>query len=438
MKSCCTVSCISDGGSIELDVRRDSKSLVETTSGMICFAPYREKFATLMNPESGHCIELSHEGQGLTGSEDYRCIFESSNRKMFCAPFMARRVLAIDPKKGSRFIGPDVNAPNQKGYICMTIATNGRLYAPPYGATHVLEIDPKTEEVRHIGACVGSGYAAIAVATNGMMYCFPESFYIPRRVMKIDPSSQAVSLIGPELELGSWYHIAEGANKKLYGIPACASCVYEIDLETDHVQAVGPRLLADYNEQTMAKYLGLPAVSPEGRIYVAPRFGKMLEINAPRGSCHADVQLIDADIDLSGYKDLYDGKNGKYYALPFDAQSILEIDPAMRSFTLVGDCDNVFCSCGLRSGKVIGMTEGPDHNVQLVQPTFYPNPVASLISWVGKLYSQKEYSDVILVVGEGQERTEFPCHRMILAQYPYFETLLLKSHFKDRKKQEPL
>ncbi len=67
-----------------------------------------------MNPESGHCVELLHEGPQLIGVGDYEGISERSNGKIDCALAIGGGggggvLLAIDPKKGSRFIGPDVN-----------------------------------------------------------------------------------------------------------------------------------------------------------------------------------------------------------------------------------------------------------------------------------------------------------------------------------------
>ena len=62
----------------------------------------------------------------------------------------------------------------------------------------------------------------------------------------------------------------------------------------------------------------------------------------PTSLSASHVKLLGPEFELRGYTDLYDGKNGKFYALPYGAESLLGVDLAMRSVRLLGDCAKVF------------------------------------------------------------------------------------------------
>ena len=75
-------------------------------------------------------------------SNKYFSLALANNGKLYAAPFLASKVLEIDPvNQTTTLIGQDLGSEINK-YANLALANNGKLYAPPRDASQVLEIDP--------------------------------------------------------------------------------------------------------------------------------------------------------------------------------------------------------------------------------------------------------------------------------------------------------
>eukprot|EP00929_Paragymnodinium_shiwhaense_P083141 TRINITY_DN44175_c0_g1_i3.p1 TRINITY_DN44175_c0_g1~~TRINITY_DN44175_c0_g1_i3.p1 ORF type:complete len:470 (-),score=63.37 TRINITY_DN44175_c0_g1_i3:10-1419(-) len=281
------------------------------------------------------------------GGLKYQAAVLASNGKVYGVPFNAKRFLEVDPETGDTSeVGSELPNGGFK-YMTAHAAANGRIYALPFDeATHVLEFDPRTRESRQIGHAFpkgGAKYAASVLAPNGRIYGLPCA---ARHLLEICPEAGDARTIGPDLGPGFKYQAAavSGAayGGRVYGIPFDATRVLELDPETADIREVGPPLPGKGDRYTAA------VTTADGRaIYALPNNSTrilQIELKKASESTRGHTTALEAEVSevgptLDGVNELV-GKgqeehyqigvlapNGKVYALPFNAEHILEVDP---------------------------------------------------------------------------------------------------------------
>ena len=87
-----------------------------------------------------------------------------------------------------------------KWYDAVLAPSDGCVYCVPFGARRVLRIDPKTQAATPIGddlSALGDyKFACGALAPDGCIYCPP---FGANRVLRIDPASRSATLVGDDL-----------------------------------------------------------------------------------------------------------------------------------------------------------------------------------------------------------------------------------------------
>ena len=80
------------------------------------------------------------------------------------------------------------------------LAANGKIYFAPADARQVLSIDPDTQTVEMLGPEIQGNFKYLAggvLAANGKIYFAPAGAH---QVLSIDPDTQTVEMLGPEMQ----------------------------------------------------------------------------------------------------------------------------------------------------------------------------------------------------------------------------------------------
>jgi hypothetical protein len=334
--------------------------------------------------------EINHQaGQGSSGAATVSYVgpdFSSSdwlggvlapNGKIYGVPYDATTILEFDPQNfnNSREITPNIGAlTGSSKYVGGVLATNGKIYFAPYSEDRFLELDPENpEDASKVGPVLnGSGCCqchGTALAPNGKIYCVPEDNAYVLEFNPEDPnSSRQITDIDFSSD-SSWEGLRLAPNGKLYAVPDDRSTILEIDARTDTVTLTEISTSPPLPGST-AKWEGA-SLLPNGQIVAFPE-------NAGSG----DGLLIDPDNPVSSYTlswglsggDLYSGgtlaANGKVYANPSNANTVLEVDPTDISNPV--EFGSAFGG-GVHlvhapNGKLYGMPSGSSLKVMEVDP----------------------------------------------------------------------
>jgi len=276
-----------------------------------------------------------------TTANKYYFATKADNGKIYAPPYVATRVLEIDPNTNTTsLVGTDYGAGAYK-WGKFILAPNGKLYAPPAGgAGQTLKLDPTTGVTSLVGTnwgASGEKWFGGALAANGKIYCTPA--LSASQVLVIDPSNDTTSLIGTAYGTGSykWIDGILAPNGKIYCPPCTPGQVLCIDPTNDTTSLIG----TDYGNSvaTGGKWFG-GALAANGKIYCPPGsvIGKTLCIDPITNT----TSLIGTDygtgIHKYGSATLW--PNGKIYSAPFGATQVLEIDPNTNTTRLVGSYYN--------------------------------------------------------------------------------------------------
>eukprot|EP00559_Dactyliosolen_fragilissimus_P003459 CAMPEP_0184859660 /NCGR_PEP_ID=MMETSP0580-20130426/4646_1 /TAXON_ID=1118495 /ORGANISM="Dactyliosolen fragilissimus" /LENGTH=562 /DNA_ID=CAMNT_0027356431 /DNA_START=32 /DNA_END=1720 /DNA_ORIENTATION=- len=190
------------------------------------------------------------------------------------------------------------------------------------------------------GGAVGGG-GGNNVTSCDAIYCIPSN---ARRVLKVNLRNDDISEIGPDFNTGQnkWYGGIKGRDGCIYGMPYTATGVLRINPITDEVQ-----LLGNFPQGGYKWHGGLMAPST-GVIYAFPAHMNTVlcvDTNSSPPLSAAPMTIKDdewrvstipikrgpddTDSDDLQYKWLggSHGANGHIYGMPSDATSILDIDP---------------------------------------------------------------------------------------------------------------
>ena len=188
--------------------------------------------------------------------------------------------------------------PGSSATITFTGGKGLHLGSDQDAAMSVRDVSCNSFEGSRIGEYFGGLYQWTGgfLGPNNMIYGMPGG---RGRVLKIDPATDAITLIGPDYgDYGAlWYNgvmASNGTHMNIYGIPGKALQWLKIDPGTDSVGLVGPVLDGNY------KWKG-GALAPNGMIYAMPSRASQVRLRVrvrvtvmSCGSvfCHANVCRI--------------------------------------------------------------------------------------------------------------------------------------------------
>ncbi len=218
-------------------------------------------------------------------------------------------------------------------YLGGNLGVDGKIYAIPGMAPRVLRIDPKTDTVELVGPEFKGqfkwlrGVSAKDGQGREVIYGLPCH---ASSVLKIVPDTGEVTTIG-DIGKGLWkYHGGAYANGYVFAIPQKAERVLRINCATDEVDMIGPEYKGE------CKWYGGLVGPADGCIYGVPQ-------------CAGTVLRIDPlSMNVSTFGDFKErggwqwhggviGPDGAIYSVPAHADSVLRIDTATQTATTFGE-----------------------------------------------------------------------------------------------------
>ena len=264
------------------------------------------------------------------------------NGNIYGIPFFSSSILEINPTAGTATTSTILNT--NSGYVGGVLGPNGKIYCIPFSATTVLEIDPNAGTTSTFGTLsAGTKWANGVLANNGKIYGIP---YLASSVLEIDPITRTVSTFGESSDIWSstdpgWSSAALGGDGKIYAFPSPSGGVF-----TDYILKIDPdtkTLSLVYNTPS-ASYIGAVA-DINGKIYGIPGDSssviaigvsaankspqwvtKPYEVS-PRCGFVTTLGNVGIATTTNQYFSGCLGVDGKIYAIPFDSNYVLKIDP---------------------------------------------------------------------------------------------------------------
>ena len=335
----------------------------------VCFSDYCGEYQSLSRDVERECKALSTQLTStdphvLHGQDKYLGGMASPCGKyIYGVPGTSRRVLRISTETGVMdCIGPSFNGKFKwlrgvevpPAVMSDTEYPDGCCIALPCNSLSFLKVNPASTAKRSVytfGQKVleelckdvnGWYYHGGNLASNGWIYCIPAN---ATRVIKLNPVSDEVVVIGPTLEgFQKFYGGIIGSDGCIYGIPHNAQGVLKIDPLTDKVTTLEgtnePLPFGDWKWHgglaSGDKIIGFPNNSDQ-----------ILVINCKESTVYT---IGDSSILKSGrHRIPQDGRykylggaltsDGRYaYLFPCDAERVLRIDCQTDKMALVGPC----------------------------------------------------------------------------------------------------
>ena len=258
-------------------------------------------------------------------------------------------MLVIDPSTGStsQLPLPDGVAPGREWrWHGAQVAADGCIYAVPSNAERVLKIDPTTDTCSLIGPVLEPGtvnkwYGGLVTADGSAIWAIP---YNASRLLKITVATGAVELVGPHLGAGGWkWHGGVRTGKWVIGMPSHAEQVLRVNTEDGSVDLIGEPLAGEYK-------WGGACVDAAGIAWGIPSdCDVVVRIDAERG----ETRLLGPVCELGDVLDSRCGAarintwrnkwqggvlglDGNIYAIPCDADHVLVIHAASGQLELLG------------------------------------------------------------------------------------------------------
>jgi len=219
---------------------------------------------------------------------------------------------------------------------------DGCVYAlPRQKGQQVRRINPQNSSVCEMGpplkTALPHGYFAADDA--GVLYGL--SMHSPPKILRIDPNTGDVREMPHDLgrRLAGANHscLALAPNGSLYSPPASVGHVLEINPADGGVALVGDKIEESNNNQVVQvdQYRSI-AVARNGCLYSPPRDANhVLEIDPARRKVSIIGEAIEAGV-ADKYTELCLAGNGKLYAAPDEASRVLEIDPEAHAARQIG------------------------------------------------------------------------------------------------------
>eukprot|EP00804_Cyclotella_cryptica_P019297 CCRYP_006189-RC/>CCRYP_006189-RC protein AED:0.04 eAED:0.04 QI:4178/1/1/1/1/0.75/8/136/603 len=303
----------------------------------------------------------------------------ASDGFVYAIPASASRVMKIDPwRETTDFIGPNFegkakceygNIPSLKHHIFKSkcfllilyfsflgyggiLGADGCIYGIPHNANGVLKIDPTTQEVTILAeGTLPDGqwkwHGGLASSDGTKIIGFPNN---ADSILVIDVLQQNVYLVGDDSILKSGTHRVpqDGRYKYLGGaltadgrfaylFPCDAEYVLRMDMQTDDLKLVGPRMTEGENKFQNG------FVARDGCIYGIPqRASGILRVVPPgvkRWNNYGDklphhcesIDVLYCGDDMVSCKDKFEGGvlglDGSIYCIPLRAKSFVKVIP---------------------------------------------------------------------------------------------------------------
>ena len=224
-----------------------------------------------IDPAKGTAERFGDDVKSLNCPAGWAGTTQGPDGKLYAVPGASTSVLCFDPATGQLSTFGDLPEGGWKHAGGGVLAPDGCIYAAPFiGTTHVLRIDPVERTATHIGDDVKQAGEAKwftgAVGADGRLY-FPP--FVATRVLRIDPTTHTVELIGEELGGGKkWLGAFTGPDGCVYGTPCDETQLLRIDPFAGTAARVGPPL----EEPPRGKLLGT-AVAADGTVWALPHKG---------------------------------------------------------------------------------------------------------------------------------------------------------------------
>mmetsp|Transcript_68201 Transcript_68201/g.76350 ORF Transcript_68201/g.76350 Transcript_68201/m.76350 type:complete len:444 (+) Transcript_68201:43-1374(+) len=291
-------------------------------------------------PSGGPLLSLLWSKEKMNGQTLYLGGEVGVDGKIYCIPGHAPRVLVIDPLTDElSHIGPDELSSNGTKFKWLRGITVGDvIYGLPCHASEVLRIHVPTQTITKISIPYEEFYPDPKTAKeqrkmiwkyhggdvcgDGCMYAVPQSAW---HVLKIDPSTDTCSLVGPRLT----------GKYKWYGGVESMGAIYCSPQNSPHVLRISPNsitLHGDYGDGGH-KWHGA-AKADDGSIVCIPNnVDRVLLINPgdtePTLTEIGDETVIQTGRHRSDRKYKYLGAMagfGKVYFFPSGSEYVLQVD----------------------------------------------------------------------------------------------------------------
>ena len=282
--------------------------------------------------------EITLVGLGKCGTGPWKFhggVLSPDDGCIYCVPQFAERVLKIDPATDEcELIG--ATFPGKWKWYGGLLGTDGRIYGVPQCASSVLRIDPKTGTCETFGSYPEGGWKwhGGTVGMDGAIYGIPAH---ADTVLKIIPGDEPeIREIGGPLRTGK--HRTDGRYKYLGGVLAHDGCVYMIPSDADYVLRVNCatdecREVGDSleNEAVVQNKWQNGFIGEDGVMWGIPLKAETVLTIVPTepgkdpvvktvGGPFKGLNLWEGGV-VSG------GPRPKFYCMPLNHKSVLEIDP---------------------------------------------------------------------------------------------------------------
>ncbi|KAG7359739.1 hypothetical protein IV203_034837 [Nitzschia inconspicua] len=294
-------------------------------------------------PNGGPLLELLWCDEPLHGQTLYLGGEVGVDGKIYCIPGHSNRVLTIDPSTDKvTLIGPDLQSNGTKFKWLRGIPIGDVIYGLPCHASEVLRIHVPTQTITKIPIpyeefyqdpqiakaqrkCIWKYHGGSISSKDGCIYAVPQSAL---HVLKIDPTNDNCTLVGPELP---------GKYKWYGGVPTSDGAIYCVPQNSPHVLRIHPdkiTLHGKWDEGGHKWHGAAKAVHNDVVVCIPNNVDRVLCIT-PNGDEPILTEIGDESFIQTGrhrtdrkykYLGAMAGTNGKVYIFPSGSEYVLEVD----------------------------------------------------------------------------------------------------------------
>jgi hypothetical protein len=299
---------------------------VLASNGNIYFVPQHSQFVLVVDSVT-NTIVTQIDTRDVSQNK-WRNGVLASNGKIYCIPFYATYVLIIDPTTNTidttSITGLASNIYKWDGGV---LGADGKIYGIPRDSTSVLIIDPvtNTADTTSITGLSGSTkYGGGVLHSDGRIYAFPLT---ATNVLIIDPTSPTTSISGVTLSSASYNDSTRIMTYDGTTLVGSVNIGDNILITTTTTNYTG--YVQSITNTTITFINALGADITTGQITTLQKTRK------------ADITSIRGLSTLA--TKWYGGgsmSDGKIYGIPFNANSVLIVDPVSASSSIAGTIDS--------------------------------------------------------------------------------------------------